>query len=225
MRHALPDEVAVKAITCATYLGMPPIFSLLNHSAVILSRVRGWQRRCLRLLHLGAGAGILDTRPRRRGQCHIGCYASSIGNPSLKFLPHFVNMVPGPQTARRGLVSILPFDDQVSPQVRPYWPPRTLDRSHITRVVVPPVCTHKSDSVMSRIVSHVSKPWSRKTSRYCEMPSSPNTSCNFGDMQNMDHSLGIERIGHDQRLVGPVLSVHEASPEAKNKKSCRRARF
>lgn len=88
----------------------------------------------------------------------------------------------------------------------------------------PRVCTHKSDSVMSRIVSHVSNPWSRKTSRYCEMPSSPNTSCNFGDMQNTDYCLGIESIEHDESLVGPVLSVRGASPEAK-KKGRRRARF
>lgn len=51
------------------------------------------------------------------------------------------------------------------------------------------------------------------------MPSSPNTSCNFGDMQNTDYCLGIESIGHDQSLVGPVLSVDEASPEAKKKRA------
>lgn len=50
------------------------------------------------------------------------------------------------------------------------------------------------------------------------MPSSPNTSCNFGDMQKTDYCLGIERIEHDQSLVGPVFSVREASPEAKEKK-------
>lgn len=27
------------------------------------------------------------------------------------------------------------------------------------------------------------------------MPSSPNTSCNFGDMQDMGHRLGIELLG------------------------------
>lgn len=56
------------------------------------------------------------------------------------------------------------------------------------------------------------------------MPSSPNTSCNFGDMQNTDYCLGIESIEHDESLVGPVLSVRGASPEAK-KKGRRRARF
>lgn len=56
------------------------------------------------------------------------------------------------------------------------------------------------------------------------MPSSPNTSCNFGDMQNTDYCLGIERIEHDQSLVGPVLSVREASPEAKRKKKAAVAR-
>lgn len=44
------------------------------------------------------------------------------------------------------------------------------------------------------------------------MPSSPNTSCSFGDMQNVDYNVGIERIGYDQSLVRPVLSVREASP-------------
>lgn len=43
------------------------------------------------------------------------------------------------------------------------------------------------------------------------MPSSPNTSCSFGDMQNIGYGIGIESIGRDQSLVA-VLSVREASP-------------
>lgn len=43
--------------------------------------------------------------------------------------------------------------------------------------------THKSDSVMSKMVSQVSNPWSTKTSRYWRIPSSPNISDNFGDIQ------------------------------------------
>lgn len=58
-------KVAAKPFTCSTYLGMPSVFALLDHSVAILSGIRGWQCRCFRFLHLSAGAGILDTCPRR----------------------------------------------------------------------------------------------------------------------------------------------------------------
>lgn len=44
------------------------------------------------------------------------------------------------------------------------------------------------------------------------MPSSPNTSCNFGDMQNMDYRLGIEVLGTIKASRRPALSLQEASP-------------
>lgn len=44
------------------------------------------------------------------------------------------------------------------------------------------------------------------------MPSSPNTSCNFGDMQNMDYRLGIEVLGTIKASWRPALSLQEASP-------------
>lgn len=44
------------------------------------------------------------------------------------------------------------------------------------------------------------------------MPSSPNTSCNFGDMQNMDYRLGIEVLGTIKASWRPAPSVQEASP-------------
>lgn len=58
-------KVAAKPFNCSTYLGVPSIFALLNHSIAILSGIRGWQCRWFRFLHLSADAGILDTCPRR----------------------------------------------------------------------------------------------------------------------------------------------------------------
>lgn len=103
--------------------------------------------------------------------------------------------VPVHRLAAGKRVSTYPSMTKFHPQCVPVGHRQGQIDRPISRSSFPAKCTYKSDSVMSRIVSHVSKPWSRKTSRYCEMPSSPNTSCNFGDMQKADYRLGIEVLG------------------------------
>lgn len=170
----------------AAYLGMSTVLSLRNDSSMRVSCV-GPQR--LRPLCLGR-PGILDARLRRRRQGRLRGDPSRIGDAALEFLQCGVSSIPWcPSMARQCPVLTLRC---------PSFTPNA----------------SRSDSVMSRIVSHVSKPWSTKAWRYWEMPSSPKMVSNWEAIQPSDSLTCLAGTMHVRVLIEDRMPANGAGRQS-----------
>lgn len=165
---------------------MSTVLSLRNDSSMRVSCV-GPQRLCA--LCLGR-PGILNARLRRRRQGRLWGDPSRIGDAALEFLQRGVSSIP----CGLSMASQCPMLTLRCPSFTPN--------------------ASRSDSVMSRIVSHVSNPWSTKAWRYWEMPSSPKMVSNCEAIQLSDSLTCLAGTMHVRVLIGERMPANVAGRQS-----------